>query len=91
MRPSGSVVSKTANYTLTTSDCVVKCDGTFTITLPTAVGAAGTLYVVNNIGFGTITVATTSSQTINGELTQLVEGQYSSMSVVSDGSNWNIV
>lgn len=61
--------------------------GTFTITLPTAVSNTN-LYVIKNSGTGIITVATTSSQTIDGVTTQVIPTQYSSISVVSDGSNW---
>lgn len=89
-RPSSSVLHKTANYTLTTLDEVVLCTGTFTITLPTSVGATGTAYIIKNIGTGLITVNTTSSQTIDGETSQPIIGQWTSMVVVSDGANWYI-
>ena len=61
--------------------------GTFVITLPTAVGVAGKIFEVKNSGAGTITVATTSSQTIDGDTTiTLTEKQ--NLSVQSDGANW---
>lgn len=61
--------------------------GTFTITLPTAVGNTN-LYIIKNSGTGIVTVATTSSQTIDGVTTQVIPTQYSSISMVSDGANW---
>ena len=67
-------------------DCTT---GTFTVTLPTAVGQPGKFYVIKNSGSGTITVATTSSQTIDGNLTETLD-QYDSIQVVSDGTNWII-
>jgi len=59
-------VTKTANYTLTTTDNKVFCTGTHTQTLPTAVGVNGVEYTIKNIGVGTITMGSTSSQTIDG-------------------------
>ena len=86
-----ALVTKTAAYTLTTSDnIVVATTGTWNATLPTAVSAAGTEYIIKNSGTGTITVDTTSSQTIDGSLTVAL-AQYDSLTVVSDGTNWVIV
>jgi len=60
-------VAKTANYTITASDYLIDCTAnSFTVTFPTAVGIAGRIYVIRNSGAGTIALATTSSQTING-------------------------
>ena len=87
-----TLVSKTANYTLTSDDDVVNCtSGTFTLTLPTAVGISGRKYTLKNSGTGVITIGTTSSQTIDGVTTQTLGTQYMSMDVVSNGSNWIIV
>jgi hypothetical protein len=61
--------------------------GTFTITLPTAVSNTN-MYIIKNSGTGIVTVATTSAQTIDGVTTQVIPTQYSSISMVSDGSNW---
>lgn len=58
-------VSVTTTYTVLESDCVVECDGTFTVTLPADPGT-GKHYVINNQGAGTITVNVASSGTING-------------------------
>lgn len=84
-------VAKTALYTLTATDDVVNgTSGTWTATLPTAVGVTGTEYTVKNTGAGVITVGTTSAQTIDGSTTQTL-GQYESITVVSDGANWIVV
>ena len=84
-------VSKTANYT-----AVWATDGTiegktnaFTITLPTAVGHAGFGFqVVNQQTANTVTVATTSAQTIDGNSTVGVVNGGSGF--LSDGANWII-
>ena len=92
----GAVSTKTANYTLTGTDCAVNCDTTssaFTITLPTAVGVSGKTYVIKRITAGTnrLTVATTSSQTIDGITTAIIDEQWASITVYSDGANWFIM
>ena len=81
--------AKTANYTLTSTDYVVDATAnSFTFTLPAS--TEGRKYVLKNSGTGTITVDTTSSQTIDGELTFNL-GQHESITVVSDGTNWVII
>lgn len=84
-------VAKTSNYTATDADGIISCtSGSFTVTLPTSVARAGKQFTVKNAGTGRITVVCTSSQTIDGQLTQYL-AQYDSMSVVSDGSNWLVI
>lgn len=85
-------VAKTANYTLTGTDNVVDAtSGTFTLTLPTAVGVTGRVYTIKNSGTGVVTIATTSSQTIDGVTTKTVNVQYSGYKLISDGSNYKII
>lgn len=90
---SAPYVAKTANYTLVLSDYAVNCtSGTFTLTLPTAVGCANKMFVMKNSGAGLITIATTSSQTIDGNASgALVLYQYDALTVMSDGANWIIL
>lgn len=84
-------VTKTENYTLTTSDHYVNCNGTFALTLPTAVGCAGKMFVMKNSGTGIITILTTSAQTIDGYASgMLTLSQYESVTVISEGANWII-
>lgn len=81
-------VEKTGNYTLTINDYLVDCtSGSFTITLPTAVGITGRIYIIANTGAGTITMATTSSQTIDGAAPGSVAAA-GRLRVMSNGSNW---
>lgn len=93
-----ALVTKTANYTATSSDCNILVDstgGVVTITLPTAVGIAGRIYnikdwkgqsLINNI-----TIATTSAQTIDGAATVAILTAYREVSVTSDGANWSVM
>lgn len=83
-------VAKTADYVLTANDYTVDCDGTFDITLPTAVGITGRVYIIKNSGVGTITLDTTSSQTIDGLTSQSI-ATTTVMRVQSTNSNWIII
>ena len=86
-----TVVTKTGNYTATTSDDVILCNGTFTITLYTASGNTGKVLHIKNIGTGTTTVDGHSTETMDGELSFDIENQYDAMMIVSDGTNWHII
>lgn len=87
-----AIVPKTAAYTVTASDFLINCtSGTYNVTLPTAASIAGRIYVIKNSGTGAITVATTSSQTIDGSTTYSLGTQYKYVVVMSDGANWVIM
>jgi len=60
-----------------------------TLTLPTAASITGRVYWVKNGGSATLTIATTSSQTIDG-LSSWSLTQTKAVRLVSDGSNWRI-
>jgi len=80
-------------YSVLKTDYTIDCtgNGTFTVTLPTAANIAGRIYVIKNSGSGVITVATTSSQTIDGSTTNSLSTQYSRVTVQSNGANWIIL
>lgn len=84
--------AKTANYTLTATNYLVNCTAnTFTITLPTAVAITGQIFIIKNSGTGIITLATTSSQTIDGVASGIFTlVQWDSITVTSNGANWII-
>lgn len=91
-----NVATKTANYTALQSDDVIRGDatsGAITITLPTAVGNTGEVFHIKKIdsSVNAVTIATTSSQTIDGALTQTLGVQYKNLTVVSNGSGWDIL
>lgn len=87
-----SYVAITADYAVAATDYMVDItSGNVTVTLPTAVGITGRQYVIKNSGTGTITIATTSSQTIDGQTTRLITFQWTSLTIMSDGSNWKLV
>lgn len=78
--------------TLDATDHFVDCTAnSFTVTLPTAVGITGRKYIVFNSGTGTISFATTSSQTVNGASpVTLSIAQWEEYSFISNGANWYI-
>ena len=87
----GNVVAKSANYTLTTDDRTCLATGGasgITITLPAA--TLGARYEIKKVdsGAGAITVATTSSQTIDGATTKSLAAQWDKITVTSDGTSW---
>ncbi len=91
-----SLVSKTAAYTAALTDDVITGDTTaagFTITLPTAVGIAGQKFTIKKIDAGAnlLTVATTSSQTIDGLASKVIGTPQQALDFVSDGANWLLI
>lgn len=88
--------TKTSNYTIGSSDTVIFADatsGNVTITLPVASGLAGYKFFVKRIdsSSNTCTVARSGSDTIDGLTSLTIDQQYTSIMVVSNGSNWFIL
>lgn len=89
---SRSVVSVTSSVTLgaaSGTDYVVLIGASGAPTLPTAVGNTNR-YTLKNVHTTNKTVATTSSQTIDGSTTVSLTPN-TSLDVVSDNTNWNVV
>jgi hypothetical protein len=90
-----NVVFKSANYTLVSGNDVVIVDTASTQTLPTAVGLTGKVFTIINKSSSpaNVVVATTSAQTIGGRASADIVLAYFNdyITVVSDGSNWEIL
>lgn len=87
-RSISSISTNTSAGSTTKTDYIYICTASLTLTLPTAVGNTN-IYTVKNSS-GTTTIATTSSQTIDGASTyQLITPQ--SVTLVSNGSNWVVI
>jgi hypothetical protein len=91
-----TVFAENANFpaSLTSSLYLVTTGaGVITATLPTAVGISGQAIIIKKIdsGAGSVTIATTSAQTMDGLSTYQLTNQYQYVEVVSDGSNWVII
>jgi len=86
-----SVNSNTAAGSTANTDYVYLVSGTTTITLPAAAGNTN-LYTIKRVGTNTVSIATTSSQTIDGSSSPItINVQYVSLDLISDGTNWNII
>lgn len=90
-----SVATPTSAYSIGVTDHLVLGDGTggaFNVTLPNAANYTGREFIVKKIdsSANAITVATSSSQTIDGAATYVLSAQYDAVTVVSGGSNWHI-
>lgn len=85
-----SISSPTNAAAVASTDYVYLVSGTTTITMPTAVGNSN-LYTIKRTGTNTVTIATTSAQTIDGSSTATLTVQYASIDLISDGANWNVI
>lgn len=85
-----SVATRTTDYTVLTGDNVILANGTLALTLYTAVGNSGKVVTVKNIGSGIVTLLAAAGQTIDGESSWIIDEQYLSIDIISDGSNWHI-
>jgi hypothetical protein len=94
-----AIVSKTAAYTAGVSDYTITGDatgGAFSITLPTAVGCTGRIYIIkkSDASVNAVTIATTSSQNISGTsvaTTYSLASQGKYVMVQSDNVGWTII
>jgi hypothetical protein len=88
--------AKTTTATLTLKEEVVTANANsaaFTITLPTAVGNSGKVFIVKKIDstFNAVTIDGNASETIEGSTTTTLNTQNECLTIVSDGANWRIV
>jgi hypothetical protein len=87
-------VTKTADYPATTADNTILCNptagGTFTVTLPSAVGIAGQMFTVKHTGTANNVIVASAGGTIDGDASKTLVAK-NSMTVISDGSDWSIV
>lgn len=83
--------TKTANYTATANDTVIPCDasgGGFDITLPSAASNPG--LTLKLIKIDSTFTALGVVGTINGQTNTTLNTQYEALTVVSNGTDWNI-
>jgi hypothetical protein len=83
-----SVLTKTGTYAILASDEIIRCDGTFTVTLPAATGS-NIMYLVINVGTGTITIATTGGDTVNGAAPNTITTLKSAWYLDGAADNWD--
>ena len=88
------MVSKTANYTLTSDDGIVHADATgssFTLTLPAAASNMNKVYIISRIDV----IASTNLVTIDPNGSETIDGMANwklypdeKITIMSDGTNW---
>ncbi len=91
-----ATASKTADYTIAGTDVVIFADGTsnnVTITLPTASAFTGYRFYVKRIDNAahTVSIARSGSDTIDGGTSVSLDLQYTSLTLISNGSAWYII
>ncbi len=91
--------AKITTYAITNSDYVIPCNdtsGSFTVTLPTAVGQLGKVFWIGKINSTlttAVTISTTSNQTITplGATSTTINTQEEWLCVISDNANWHVL
>ena len=89
LRSVNSISTNTSAWSTAWTDYVYLCTATLILTLPTAVGNTNR-YTIKNIS-GTTTINTTSAQTIDGSASATLSVSNTSLDLISDGANWNLI
>ena len=87
------VVVTATSYLVKATDHVIVANpaAVATMTLPTAVGIGGRIYTIKNNSTFVVTILPNGTEKIDGGSNFLLNTQYQNVSVISDGSNWNVV
>ncbi len=88
-----------ATYTVLTDDDYMLVSYTataaVTITIPSALVSSGKKFVIKdsggNAGTNNVTIETETAETIDGEASWIINIDYSSVTLISDGTNWFII
>lgn len=94
--PSFAASTKSTSYTISANDTVIFADATsnsVTITLPTAASLPGYRFYIKRVdsSVNACSIARSGSDTIDGQTSITVDVQYTSLTVVSNGSAWYII
>jgi len=88
-----------ATYTVLRTDDIIhstySATGAVTITIPTALMAEKKTFTIKdaggNAGTNNITIITQGVETIDGSATYVINSDYDSITLYSDGNNWYII
>lgn len=86
--------TKTADFTASTQTYyrVNTTSGAVTVTLPTAVGISGRMYIFKLInGSNSLTLDPDGAETIDGATTWATTTLYAKVTIISNGTNWEII
>jgi hypothetical protein len=87
-----SISLHAVDYTLTISDNVVVATVPLIFTLPLAATCAGKIYIIKRrTAGGEVTIVGSDDETIDGNEELILKTNYSSVHVVSDGTEWLII
>lgn len=87
-----AVVTTAANYNVATNDGIILANGAITITLPVAATVTGKMVIIKRISnAGPVSVNVTSNGTIDGYNNITIDQQYTSLTIVSNGTSWWII
>lgn len=89
------LVTKTADYTATSSDYAILCDatsGAFTVTLPAA-STSGRVYAIKKIDStgNAVTIDGNGAELVEGSANQTLDAQYEAVVIQSNGTAWFII
>ena len=90
------VSTTTTPYTATSADDVILIDATAgakTVNLPAAAGASEKVYIIKKTdsSFNAVTIDPNASETIDGSTTTTINTQFESITIQSDGTNWQLL
>lgn len=88
-----TVVSKTTHYTAADKEAVLvdATSGNLDISLPAAVLHTQIVVKKTDSSTHTVTIVTPGAETIEGEANLVISAQYTSYTVICDGTNWFII
>lgn len=95
--PYKTVTLVSSNYTVTTADEILLVDTSsiaITVTIPSVLLTSGRVLTFKDIGnayTNNITVVTEGTEKIDGQDSIVIDFNYGSYSVVSDGTNWYVI
>jgi hypothetical protein len=92
--PYQNITTVTSGYNMTTANGAVLANattGSFTIQLPTAVGATSTVYVIKRIDTSANVVTVTSAGGTIDTYASIAMSALTSYTFISDGTNWWII
>jgi len=83
-------------HTAASEDAILVDDdtagGAVTVTLPLAADSGGKLYYIKKLGTtGSVTIDGNGSETIDGVTTNVLASQYDRLTILCDGTSWNIL
>lgn len=96
LKPTLPVGTVSTNYNVLISDAVLLCttgSSSFTVTMLDATSVRSQQFIIKKVdsGSGVVTIGTSFGQTIDGKSTYTLINQNQFVSVISDGTNWQVI